>query len=293
MKKNILCVNDNLKINIVTVATGWILQKIAERINKSHPEVFSLSTDPRNDVHANYYVDVQNCYVGKTQTLDVGYFTHLHENSMTHIRPLWLTLDHIVHKCTRYHTAFKGIYPPEKMSILYPGEIDPSFILKKPTIGIFQRGAHTGKGFFFMKEMSKVKSMQNFKFLFKGTGWEEVVTLFNDNNIDAACDIDEDYSSYPKVYKEIDYLLIPSLWEGGPMSVIEACATGIPIISADVGWVNGDFKVDYLFQPNNCTQLDTILQSIYKPLEDRRARVSHLTYKKYGTKLINIIRGML
>ena len=73
------------------------------------------------------------------------------------------------------------------------------------------------------------------------------------------------------------------------MSLIEACAVGIPIISTDVGWINRDFKVDYLFEPNNSQQLIDIFQKILKPLQDRRDRVSGLSYKKYGDSLMEII----
>jgi len=69
-----------VKINIVTVQSGWILQKIAQRIvdaNKSEC-LFSLGTKSSNLVDANFYIDITNCYQRKSQVLDIGYFTHLH-----------------------------------------------------------------------------------------------------------------------------------------------------------------------------------------------------------------------
>jgi glycosyltransferase involved in cell wall biosynthesis len=37
-------------------------------------------------------------------------------------------------------------------------------------------------------------------------------------------------------YKSIDYLLVPSIDEGGPMPVVDALAMGVPVIAPDVGW---------------------------------------------------------
>jgi hypothetical protein len=37
-------------------------------------------------------------------------------------------------------------------------------------------------------------------------------------------------------YQSIDYLVVTSLDEGGPMPVLEAIASGVPVIAPDVGW---------------------------------------------------------
>jgi len=48
-----------MNINIVTVNSGWILQKIAERLYNSNKEVFSISYyEPKNDADANLYIDI-------------------------------------------------------------------------------------------------------------------------------------------------------------------------------------------------------------------------------------------
>ena len=76
------------------------------------------------------------------------------------------------------------------------------------------------------------------------------------------------------------------------MSVIEGLGCGIPIISSDVGWVNGDFEVDYSFQPNNSIELTEILNNIFQKIKSRRERVNHLSYNIYGEKLIRIVERL-
>ena len=281
-----------MRINVATVNSGWILQKIAERICETDENVFSISHSPREDVDANFYIDVQNCYQGKTSTIDIGFFTHLHENSLSYLNPHWLSLDHIVHMCSRYRDMFAPYYPKERMSRIIPGELSPNFKLKKPTIGIFQRGMHKGKGFPFMKKMAEKDVFKKFKFLFVGKDWGEVIDLYKTKGVEVSVNNDESYEKYPKLYSSIDYLLIPSLWEAGPMSAIEALGCGIPIISSYVGWMGIDLDPEYLFTPNNDVELELIFTTIFNKIKSRRDQVKDLSYKNYANKIIKIIENI-
>ena len=283
--------NKIMRVNVVTVKSGWILQKIAERIVSSAPDnvEFLLSHAPRDDVDVNFYVDIQNCYRGKSKVKDVGFFTHLDHDSTDHLikNKHWLTCDHIIHMNKRYFDKFTDFYPKEKMSVLKSIEIFPEFTLKKLKLGIVQRGGFEGKGHNFMLQMANHDYMKNFEFLFCGNGWDEVISIYSSKGIKCHV-IDENYKNYPQVYDSIDYLLIPSLWEGGPMSVPEALAKGVPIISSDVGWVP-EFDVEYLFQPNDEQGLLDILKKIREPLVQRRRRIEKYSMEKYTKELVEII----
>tara|TARA_R110000796_G_scaffold195034_1_gene311494 strand:- start:7866 stop:8723 length:858 start_codon:yes stop_codon:yes gene_type:complete len=284
-----------MKINIVTVSSGWILQKIAQRIHNELQKLCeaTISHEPNLFADVNFYVDVQNCYHHKTNTLDIGYFTHLDKNSVKAINTNWFSLDHIFHHGQRYYDVFKHWYPENKMSVVLPGEIPEGFTIKKPCLGIFQRGGFEGKGEYFMRQLSESPIASSFRFLFVGSGWDTVIDMFSRKGISVENITDEDYASYPDLYNKIDYLLIPSLWEGGPMSVIEACAKGIPIISSNVGWVGTDFVVDHMYEPNNMEQLTNILQDIIRPMQRRREIVEHVSYAYYAKKLHDVSQELL
>ena len=53
----------------------------------------------------------------------------------------------------------------------------------------------------------------------------------------------KNYSEIPKYFKCIDYYLITSRAEGGPKAMMESFASGIPLISSDVGMVH-DYCID-------------------------------------------------
>jgi hypothetical protein len=61
------------------------------------------------------------------------------------------------------------------------------------------------------------------------------------------------YNDAPEIYKKIDYLLIPSRIEGGPVPLIDAISAGVPVIAREgVGWVDDfpciHFKTDEDFK---------------------------------------------
>lgn len=281
-------------VNVVTKYKGWILQKLAERIvsagNKLN-HTFILTQTPSNDVDCNFYVDMQNAYKMKTSTIDIGMFTHLHENSLNDLQPHYLSADYIVHMTERYYKKFSNVYPTNKMSVLYPAEVINTFNQYKPTIGIFQRGQFIGKGFDFMLRLAEEPILSKFKFKFIGSGWDLVIEKLKKNNIIVNYNTLEDYNIYPEEMHEVDYILIPSLWEGGPMAILEGLACGKPIITSDVGICN-EFPVDFIYEPNNINALTGIFNKILTPIENRRKSVENLTFDFYANELIKIIEKL-
>ena len=175
-----------MRINVVTVSSGWILQKIAERVVAACPKYaeMTLSHAPKFDVDANFYIDMQNCYGGKSKTLDIGYFTHLDQNSEKHLlqNKHWLTCDFIIHMAERYFNVFKKFYSEDKMAVIKPGEVTDNFQLKKLKLGIIQRGGYPGKGVYFMERLADYKITKNFEFLFVGSGWNSVINSYQSTN---------------------------------------------------------------------------------------------------------------
>jgi len=290
-----------MKINIVTVSSGWILQKISERIrdgNKRKDVIITVSTvaDPEADV--NYYADLQNCYFGQKTKCDIAYFTHAHENSKDWALDLFksrnaFSLNGIVSMNKRYTDMLLSIGVENKrITTIVPGETKDLFPLKKTKIGIVSRGGHEGYGQFFMEKLFSIYDLKHFEFNFLGNGWDNLHSICKNKKIEASFFNDSDYTIYPQFYNYIDYLLIPGLWTAGPMSMQEALSTGTPIIAANVGFVNYEFKADYVFEPNNTEQLYSILLNILKPKVERRQQVSNMSWEDYAEKLITFMESI-
>lgn len=289
-----------MHINIVTVTSGWILQKISERMAANAPEdvTMTVSAGPDINADANYYADLQNCYHGSKTKCDVAYFTHADENSEEWLTRLLagrraFTLDGIVSMNKRYTNMLEEVgFPAIKLTTITPGQTYDTFPLKPVTIGIVSRGGYPGYGQGFMERMLETYPFENFKLRILGNGWDALGPIASKRNIELELYPDSDYSMYPAFYHSLDYLLIPGLWTAGPISMQEALSCGIPIIASDVGFVGYEFRADHVFQPNDVNGLCTILNEIINPIINRRSQVENMTWKKYSQDVTNFIRSV-
>jgi glycosyltransferase involved in cell wall biosynthesis len=69
----------------------------------------------------------------------------------------------------------------------------------------------------------------------------------------------------------------------------EALSSGVPVIGANVGFVNYEFTADYVFEPNDVNVLSKILDEITEPKLKRRAQVENMTWSQYSKDIINFI----
>lgn len=289
-----------MKINIVTVQSGWILQKIAERIVESAPRGFKMTLSHLPVIGGNnFYVDISNCYRGPTGGIDIGLFTHVHENNAKYIKDYWFLLDYIVHMSYRSFEIFcqDPRYSVESPPMDYKmvGEVPQCFEYKKPTIGVFQRGEHEGKGFHLMKNLVSGSRLPcEFKWVFVGGGWEGVVDkLRGVTEVLYANDSNTDWPArYKEYYDLVDYVLVPSKWEGGPMSLIEAASLGKQIIAAPVGWAGIEIPVDYSFKNGDVESLRSCLFSIVGNRRTARDIVEELSYKDYSSYICGIFEEL-
>lgn len=96
-----------------------------------------------------------------------------------------------------------------------------------------------------------------FEFHILGANWDELVddlARFGIPHRYHARDIDLTYRDYPRVYAEMDILLISARCEGGPVSAIEALSLGVNVVSTNVGVVK--YLAKQIEVPGACRTFD-------------------------------------
>ena len=301
-----------MKIGVIHPDSGWILSTIAKSTCQAMPDVFyewtptTISMADPKAVHmmdAWYYVDVQNCWNPKMKTClpqakHVGMFTHLDEDSNNSFRVGWEQLDGVIHMCERYSQRFleAGWYGPGQMTVLRPGDPCKDILLKPVNFGICQRGGFIGKGSEFLPAVLNTlpQDIKDAMELYVcGSGWGYEQDYQNGfaiwNGVYTNFYFEDFYRIIPN---RCDYLFIPSLWEGGPMGMLEAMAAGIPVISADVGWVREFIHPENLFQPGDVGGAANLIGKIVDQRLCSRALVEKITYANYARDVLSFIEGL-
>jgi sugar transferase (PEP-CTERM/EpsH1 system associated) len=81
----------------------------------------------------------------------------------------------------------------------------------------------------------------------------------------------------PRVYKALDVLVLPSLFEGMPMVLLEAMASGCPVVATDVGGVReliAHGVSGSVVEPKNAPKLG---EELIRLLEDEEMRLRYVT----------------
>lgn len=207
------------RINIITEEqTGehpWILRRAALEAQKALPDI-SINGE-KGDI--NYFVNYA-LLKDPVKGISVGHYTHLEEKGVARQRFIQNIqfFDYFTTTCfnTSAILVKYGVLPEKIFKIPY-GSDDR---LKKDIVfGVVGRVYPSGRKGEYLVEKA-VKEGYNFKAW--GKGWP--------------CKSDTTWANLPSFYSEIDYLVVTSLNEGGPIPVIDAIRAGVPVIAPDVGW---------------------------------------------------------
>jgi len=296
-----------MRVNIVTVQSGWILQKIAERLSLNFPKwhhvVLSPTPLPGFDVY--YYNDIQNCYHDYKSIVPhathVGYLTHAHENSATWLRDMFdnqdaWKLDGIKSMNMRYTKMLRQVGYEGMVLTTTPPADERHFVPRRTRLLIANRGGYEGYGHDFMMDLPDGDEeflKDHFRFTFMGNGWEPVADKYIGHDIETVHVADDGLNyplDYELFYHQTDYLLIPILWTAGPYCAMEAHLCGVPIIASDVGLINYEVVPDYCYPPGDKDKLMQILREVRKPMIDRRNYIKRLN--DWGTYALNIAQFM-
>lgn len=215
-------------VHIALSDSGWILEKLAEKLARALPYVhYDVDVDSTADIQ--YYM-TYGVWRSRVSPKEAAYFAHLEKDAKTQevFYHVARNVDYSICHSKPYENILRdaGI---DQVRTISPG-VDLLHFQPRVKIGVVGRTYHTGrKGEGIVEQVMNIPGIDWF---FTGDGWPLPGLNLRDDQM-------------PDFYNSMDYILVPSLYEGGPMSVIEALACGCEVIAPPVGWVPEFPHIEY------------------------------------------------
>ncbi|MGJ8482151.1 glycosyltransferase [Sphingobium yanoikuyae] len=265
---------NNGNVHIVISDSGWILEKLASEISKRFSYV-SYSSNVQHNADIQYYI-TYGCRKERVSPIELALFTHREHDIIASDRfdKSAADVDVAISMSRKTNEIIKDLGISNSVCI-FPGVDIDSF---KPLvrIGVVGRTYHTGrKGEALVRAVMDVPGIE---WHFTGEGWPG-----------PAQKLDED--KLPAFYRSMDYILVPAVNEGGPMSVLESLASGTPVIASDVGWVK-DFP-HIAFERGNAESLRSVLTELVGRKIELADSVGHMTWDNWATQHDALFRRLL
>lgn len=199
-----------MRVHIVKSEDTWIINRVAHAIRLPN---LTISREPTRRADINFFVNYHAFGTYHEGTLNVPWMTHLpsKEDDGGFRRRRFFNVANKADYCIAMSQNTAMHCPPHK-TVVWGGAVDPKFLKKKLIIGVSSK-------------ISRRKRPDRINALKKIPGVEVRVTGGK-----------LPFDQLPGWFRELDYLVVTSDTEGGPYSVLEAIAAGVPVIAPDVGW---------------------------------------------------------
>lgn len=218
----------DFSIHIALSDRGWILEKLARKLSDALPYV-TYDEDINPDADIQYYM-TYGMRKSRISPKEVAYFAHLEKDKNT--QEAFYTAARNVDFCVCHSSPYEeklrqaGI---QNVVTISPG-VDLEAFKPSIKIGVVGRTYHTGRKGEHL--VAQVMDIPEIDWYFTGEGWPKPGLNLRDDQMAG-------------FYNSMDYILVPSLYEGGPMSVVEALACGREVIAPPIGWVSDFPHIEY------------------------------------------------
>ena len=249
-------------VHIVLSDRNWIIEELAQQLVDTLPYV-TADTIADPTAALQYYMT----YIARTKRVspvELALFTHREEEPSAGRRfdEAAKAVDYAVSMSNATDRLVEALGVVKRKCIC-PG-IDLDRFRPRLKIAVVGRTYHTGrKGEALVRAVMDVADID---WHFTGDGWP-------------APGLHIAPEALPEFYRSMDYVLVPATNEGGPMSVLEALASGVPVIASDVGWA-AEFPHIH-FERGNAASLRGVLQQLRAERFALRDHVTDLTWQSW------------
>ena len=246
-----------MRVNIVpTESSGWLVGRVIEELsNRNNWDVGKYDESYDINYFVLYHALIENIKnIDKQKTIIAAKFTHP-EDSKYYIAAR--ESDLLVMQSPKYQRVVGGR--------VIPDGIDVELFKPKITIGVNFRSYSSGrKGEFLIDKLKELS----------------FVEIKTPKDISEYASEKDWLDSLPSFYRSVDYFLVPSLLEGGPLPAIEALACGTNVIGPkSVGNLEMFDIID--FKAGDSASLTNVVTKLYNKKIEISERASSLTWKKF------------
>ena len=263
-----------LSVHIKSSDPGWILERMTKALAQRLPYVTtSNAANPRAAIQ--YYLNY-NEYGGRVSPIELGFFTHV-DDAQPDIKQRYFDVAHKVDvalcMAERYAAELRAIGIRD-VQVIRPG-VDLERFTPRVKIGIVGRTYPCGrKGEALVAEVLDTPGIE---WHFTGSGWPLPSRVVDDADM-------------PAFYREMDYILVPSLYEGGPMCVIEALACGTKVIAPPIGWVTDFPHIE--FRTGDAADLRRVLGALVGEKLALRQSVEDVSWDNFAAAHHNLFHAL-
>lgn len=253
-------------LHIVLSDRGWILEKLASEMAERLPYVsYDISVNPH--AHIQYYM-TYNCFRSRVSPVEAGLFTHREQQEGAAARFDEVAREIDVRIAMSGTTANQLPPAPGRITETISPGVDLEKFRPRVRIGIVGRTYGTGRKGEAL--VAAVQDVEGIEWCFTGEGWPGPALHVPEAELAA-------------FYRSLDYVLVPALIEGGPMSVLEALASGVEVIGAPaVGWIT-DFP-HIPFERGNPDSLRAVLEDVVAKRTALRRSVEGMTWDAWADR---------
>lgn len=254
------------RVHIVISDRDWILERLSTEIT-SRLSGISCDTQPDSRARLNYYM-TYGCRGARVSELEAALFTHIEEdaNARERFRRTAQEVDLAIAMSNATTRILAEIGNTKRTLTISPG-VNLERFAPRLRIGIVGRTYHTGRKGEAL--VNSVMDVPDIDWVFTGDGWPNKGEHVPEDDL-------------PAFYRSLDYVLVPALNEGGPMCVLEALASGVPVIGSNVGWIP-DFP-HIPFDHGSQESLRAVLLRLREEKFALRRSVEETTWERWATE---------
>lgn len=260
-------------VNIVTESKGWVLYHWAEELQKRLPYVSingPIGISPI-DYFIPYYLFKENA-----KNISIAFFTHCEEGNderSKKSRSRFFEVSRLAKICVSQNKKYAKMleeYGAKRVEIITPG-VDQSIFTPKLRLGWLGRHYWSGrKNQEFLEKLERLN-------------WIEMVSRSDSQH----WSVNGDYAGkeLSAFLRSLDYVLITSNAEGGPMSLIEGLASGIPVIIPKGVGLSSHFDDGlHTFEKNNFDDLLNLLNKLWQQKKNLSNQVIDYSMENWAQK---------